>query len=139
MCAEEDMTGRTALEYRCCGDCDDDRAVICFDGHFGGKPVHWRAEVQTLARAYREAVAEGRLPPGTVLTLQQFIDIPEAPVDGGPIPIRIALDLPQIDHAALLKTVVMVRQYKRLRRGRHDFGPARRFPQPAEPGDIEAS
>jgi hypothetical protein len=37
---------------------------------------------------------------------------------------RIGLDVPVIDHPTLLKTLIMVRGYKRLRPGRHDFGPA---------------
>jgi hypothetical protein len=36
--------------------------------------------------------------------------------------IEIGLNLPKIDETTILKTIIMVRQYKRLSHGRHDYG-----------------
>jgi len=120
------------IDYERCGPEADDWAVICFDGSFQGQAVSWRAEVQTLERIYRGALAGRNLPPGSPLELQQFIDIPQPPRPGVPAAIHIALDVARLDHPTLLKTVVMVRQYKRLKLGRHDYGPARIFPKAAD-------
>ena len=42
--------------------------------------------------------------------------------------IRVALDIPVIDEAAILRTIIMIRNYKRLHPGRHEFGEPRTFP-----------
>jgi hypothetical protein len=42
--------------------------------------------------------------------------------------IRVALDIPCIDEPAILRTIIMIRNYKRLRPGRHEFGEPRTFP-----------
>jgi len=42
--------------------------------------------------------------------------------------IRVALDIPHIDDAAMLRTIIMIRHYKRLRPGRREFGEPRSFP-----------
>jgi len=120
------------IGYERCGPERDDCAVICFDGGFEGQTVSWRAEIQTLERIYRSTLAERSLPPGSPLELQQFIEIPQPPRHGVPAAIHIALDVARIDHPTLLKAVVMVRQYKRLKLGRHNYGPARTFPKPAD-------
>lgn len=49
----------------------------------------------------------------------QFIEVGEAGRTGRLL--TVGLKVPKLDAAALLKTTVMIRNYKRLRRGRHEF------------------
>lgn len=86
-------------------DGDGRRARIRFTGPFEGRVVTWDATVLSLA---------GRAP-------GQFIEV------GTPTPYGLALTVglqaAVIDEPTLRKTVVMIRRYKGLRRGRHDFLP----------------
>ena len=86
------------------------RAHIRFIGPFAGRPVIWDATVMTLAYCRRAGMAGN----------SRFIEIGD-PVDEL-YPIAIGLDLDDIEEPDLLKTVIMIRKYKRLRRGRHEFG-----------------
>jgi hypothetical protein len=77
-------------------------ADIRFVGPFEGREVAWEARVEAV-------------------TGPQFIEIGE-PV-GAVFPIRVGLNLAAIDEPALAKAVIMIRGYKRLRRGHHEFTP----------------
>jgi len=91
-----------------------------FDATFQNKPVHWQAELLTLEYYYQRGVESGLYAKEAVVSLQQFIEI--APQESDPRPIRIVLALPQITRASLLKTIIMIRNYKRLHTGRHSYG-----------------
>lgn len=78
---------------------------VRFMGHFEGQEVVWDAELNALAAT----------------KARQFIDIGTPGARG--IPITIGLRVVCIDRPTLLKTLIMVRSYKRLRTGRHEFGP----------------
>ncbi|MFA7592203.1 MAG: hypothetical protein WCY26_00525 [Thiohalobacteraceae bacterium] len=82
-------------------------ARLRFSGRFDGEDVVWDAELVALA-----ATEDAPL---------QYLDI-GVPGPRG-VPIRIGLAVAAIDRSTLLKTIIMVRNYKRLRRGRHEFGP----------------
>lgn len=92
------------------GHCDYETAArhgngsvdIRFTGPFEGREVVWAARIEVTSET-------------------QFIEIGDP--DGAVFPLRIGLNLAVIDDPALAKAVVMVRQYKRLRRGRYEFGP----------------
>ncbi len=88
-----------------------DRARIRFIGRFEGEPVVWKAQLRALA-------AEAGLP--------QYLEIGPAEADGRPI--EIGLAVPAIDECVMLKTVIMVRNYRRLRVGRHEFAGPRKPP-----------
>ncbi len=86
---------------------DDVRAHIRFLGRFEGREVVWDALLHALRvphpvapRPFIEITGRGR----HVVT------------------IRIGLDVERLDAPTLHKAVIMVRQYKRLRRGRYEFG-----------------
>ena len=80
------------------------RAVrLRFIGRFCGREVVWDAELLALGA---DAPA-------------QFIEI-GAPGPQG-VALRVGLRRESIDRPTLLKTLIMVRNYKRLRRGRHLF------------------
>jgi len=81
-----------------------ERARFSFSGPFENREIRWDA---TLV-----ALASGR----------SYIDIgAEA---GGRRIVQIGLAVPVIDAAVVLRTIVMLRQYKQLRAGRHEFGDA---------------
>lgn len=86
----------------------NERARVQFLGPFEGSLTLWDATLMTLAAA---GVA------------RNTISIGEEGPNGRAI--EIALTTQRIDHPTVLKTLMMVRQYKRLRVGRHEYGPLR--------------
>lgn len=86
---------------------DGTRARIRFRGPFEDREVIWDARLYAL-----------RVP--QPIAPRPFFEI--APPRKNGFPIRIGLDVERLDAPTLRKAVIMVRQYKRLRRGRHAFG-----------------
>lgn len=105
----------TGQEFLYTGEPAADCATIRFTGMFQNAEVLWDATVMTLTR-YNTQQAEAHLPASSF----QFIEID--PRGGTTRKITIVLDLESIDRPALLKTIIMVRKYKRLHTGRHEFG-----------------
>ena len=83
------------------------QARIRFIGRFRDDDVVWDARLIALA--------------ATDPAAPQFLDVGVS--TGRGIPIRIGLNVPHIDRPTVMKTLIMVRNYKRLRVGRHEFGP----------------
>ena len=106
----------TEQEYECLGPVGNGMAHFRFIGNFEGEATIWDAHLYTLAY-YVKKVAEISQPDAS---LRQFIYIGEMSEVGREL--EIGLNLPKIDEAAILKTMIMVRQYKRLHRGRHEYG-----------------
>ena len=103
-------------------DLDGPAARIRFIGRFQNEEVVWDAHLIALAPLAAEA--------------PQFLDIGSPDIHG--VPIRIGLDVPRIDRPTVMKTLIMVRNYKLLRPGRHEFGPhgpAARSRATIRPGD----
>lgn len=75
-----------------------------FQGTLRGRPVRWEATFMTLARA--------RVP-------RSFIEVGDATE---PRSLTVALPVAAMDLPAIRKAVVMVRNWKRLAPGRHEFG-----------------
>lgn len=90
-----------------------DRLRLRFNGPFEGDEVTWDATFFTLHHWRRVHPQE--------TTQQNFIDIGEE--GGNGIALVVVLNVPQIDLPTVRKTMMMVRQYKRLSRGRHYYGP----------------
>lgn len=84
-----------------------------FDGPFEGRKVTWDTHLLTLA-AWRQRHPHSDLQ-------QNFIEVGEEGPQG--IALTVVLDVPRIDLPTVRKTMMMVRQYKCLRRGRHRYGP----------------
>lgn len=95
---------RHGLRYTLLEPLRPDRARFTFRGPFLGREIEWDATLSRLSDTavlpYIEIGAEGR--------------------DGRTL--HVALAIPVVDEAALLRTIIMIRQYKRLRPGRHVFG-----------------
>ncbi len=80
---------------------------IRFRGPFEGREVVWDARLYALRVPHPVAP-------------RPFFNIFPRRKNG--VPIRIGLDVERLDTPTLRKAIIMVRQYKRLRRGRHEFG-----------------
>ena len=93
---------------------------IRFSGPFQGEPIIWDAYLQTLSYY----VSKHSLPSHSA---RQFIEVGDSGERGRLI--RIGLNLPRIDEPVVLKSLIMVRQYKRLAPGRHEFGESLHFPK----------
>lgn len=87
---------------------------VQFQGNFLGERVVWDMTLATLASHRDSLAAPASLP-------CPFIQI-DAGVNGV-YPILVGLDLPCIDEPAIRKTIIMVRNYKRLRIGTIEFCP----------------
>jgi hypothetical protein len=93
------------LHYQLTGTADERRSQLRFIGTFEDRDIIWDAVVEALGSAYAG---------------YQHLEI--AP-SGYPMRrIDIGLKVDTIDTAVLLKTITMIRKYKRLRTGRHEFG-----------------
>lgn len=117
----EDLRARLAASGRDFEWLDDDATqaplmrVRCI-GPFAGTEVIWEAQIMTLAHA----VATGRVAGGAG-AVRQCIEI--FPAQGPVRRVDVALAVPVIDLPVIRKTLIMLRQYKRLSEGCHEFGP----------------
>lgn len=95
------------------------RLRLRFCGNFEGRPVTWDATFTTLASWQADHAPD--------LPLRNFIDVGSETAHG--LALIVGLDVPCIDIPTIRKAMMMVRQYKRLARGRHEFG--RAIPSPS--------
>lgn len=93
-------------------------ARFSFAGSFQNQEIVWDTTLLTLTLYHAEQPAAA----GPVQR-SPFMEIGDASGPGRRI--RVALDIAQIDEPAILRTIIMIRQYKRLHTGRHEFGEAR--------------
>lgn len=96
------------------------RARLAFAGPFEGREIVWDATLVTLDAHLRAQPAEARS-----VQRHSFIEIGDTGINGRAV--CIGLDIPAIDEAVILRAIIMLRQYKRLRVGRHEFGEPRNF------------
>jgi predicted oxidoreductase len=101
---------RHGIQYTLLAEPDAGEARFTFSGKFQNQDVIWDATLLTLTR-HRA---------GQPAPYSAFLEIGEQTAHGRAI--RVVLDIPAVDEPAILRTIVMVRQYKRLRPGRHEFG-----------------
>ncbi|MGF1643794.1 MAG: hypothetical protein ACFCUJ_09125 [Thiotrichales bacterium] len=87
-----------------------ERAEFSFRGTFDGITVTWRTVLEVVIEPRGEQCPN-------------FIEI--APTsERDVLNLRVGLRLQRIDDATIRKTMIMIRNYKRLRIGRHAFGTA---------------
>lgn len=96
----------------------DDRARFSFDGPFEGRTVHWDATLVALTHPRHRPVAAAT---------RSYIDI--GPASAARRAVTVGLAIPAVDTGAIVRTIIMLRQYRRLHAGRHEFGD----PAPADP------
>jgi len=100
-------------------------AHIRFKGPFQGEKVLWDTHLITLQEIYRQGIVAGKYLEKDTISLSQFIEINEK--DAAEVTLTVGIDVPVIDTPTVLKTIIMIHNYKRLRHGRHEYGPARQF------------
>lgn len=102
---------KTDKDYLLHGSLPANRIELTFEGTFNQQPVVWNASISTMAEyARHHVVAEDP---------KQFIDIRQV---NDTYCIDICLNINQLDKAAVERTIIMVRKYKRLRLGKHEYG-----------------
>ena len=106
--------GDTGQSYLLLDQADNQQARVRFIGPWQGHDVVWDCTFVTLACEWAQVVND--VSPATSC----YIDIGSAGDNG--VLLRVCLDLPGIDLPAIRKMIVMIRNYRRLRSGRHDFG-----------------
>lgn len=94
-----------------------------FTGVFQQQLVVWDAVIQTLDDYFNHSLAV-KLVPGQSVQLKQFIEIKP---DENVLHLQIALNLTEIDDAAIKRSIIMIRNYKRLHIGRHEYGEAHTY------------
>ncbi len=98
-------------DYLLLGTLPASRVRLVFAGSFKGEAVVWNASIETIeAYAQRHRVDDDP---------QQFIDIRR---ENDAYWIHIGLNVQQIDQAVIERSMIMVRNYKRLSEGRHEYG-----------------
>jgi len=124
MTVSRTTSGRQTTQYRyqALSPINQPQVHIRFAGMFEGKEVIWDARLHTLRHEYEQSRLQQASPPET---FHQYIYI--HPAQGEQLPITVALNVPQFDEPAILKTMIMIHNYKRLRFGRHEFGQAVSF------------
>ena len=98
------------------------RAVVEFAGQFQGRPVIWQATIIAL-----NAVLNAEQDSQPSQSAVQYIDVIEnqSPEDEL-LQVEIGLFVTQVDEPTVIKVITMMRQYKNLRQGRHEFSGARK-------------
>ena len=112
-----------AEEYRIIERISDQSVKLEFAGVFEGKEITWDARIKTLSACYLDL--QGReFNSQHPVELRQFIEIREC---NQSYHAEIGLNLKQIDEPAIKRTIIMMRKYKRLHLGRHEYGEAISF------------
>lgn len=96
----------------------DDHVHIRFTGPFQGQRITWDASISTLEHEFRVRRLSRRT--RTNPRLRQFIDV--GPADGDTRPLRVGLNVERLDEPVIRKTIIMIRQYKLLHEGYHEYG-----------------
>jgi hypothetical protein len=84
-----------------------------FTGPFGGRTVTWDATIHALGAS---AGADNNA------SRRNFIDIGDESAAG--VTLTVGLNVTAIDLPTVRKTILMIRQYKRLSHGRREYGSA---------------
>ena len=122
---------RQRPRYLCLDALGGGQARVVFDGSLDGVPQRWVARLRTLQHCYQELGQD--VPLGFApVALRQYLEVGEPEEAGRRL--EVGLMVPAIDGPTIAKTIIMIRQYRRLRPGRHEFGPPYVFPQEEESG-----
>ena len=90
----------------------EDSAVVKFTGEFEGEPVIWNAMIVALNARPSQSTT-------------QYIEIAPLEHHGkNSLDVKIGLFVTKIDEPTVIKVIKMIRQYKNLSRGRHEFSGA---------------
>lgn len=96
-----------------------DNAQVWFIGKLNDEEILWHATFQTSASYYSDSPNNDAL--GTDATAEKsFISV--GATQQGVAKLHVVLAVDTIDEPTIKKAIIMVRNYKRLAVGRHDFG-----------------
>jgi len=112
------MLDNNDLEYELIKRFLDDCVQIKFTGFFNGEQIIWHATIRTLNDYFKNIVYKN-LEVKKEIKLKQFIDVRKDEKD---YKVDVVLNLKAIDEASIKRTIIMIRQYKRLHVGRHEYG-----------------
>ena len=101
------------MSYKLIQQTDSQLAHIQFEGPFQGETVTWDTHLFTLKGYIAEQGNNNKMQ-------KQFIDI--EPIDSNNLKLTIALKITEINHQNIQKMMIMVKQYKNLSFGRHEYG-----------------
>lgn len=88
-------------------------AHIKFTGSFKGEIVTWDTDFYTLEGFLEEENIKDT-------NLKQFIDI--KPLQSGVMKLTIVLKINKVNEPSIQKMMIMIKQYKKLSLGRHEYG-----------------
>ena len=106
-------------EYLLLSPLPDSVADVRFIGRFDGRDVVWEMRLYTLDRY---AIERGNAPAAPDVRPRGLMVI--EPLAGQTMRVEVALRLPEIGEPAVRKTIVMLRNYRRLRPGLRTWGDA---------------
>ena len=109
-----------AIRFNLLAPPDAGQARFTFAGRYQNQEIVWDCTLLTLAHDHA-----GQTPSAQAVMRTAFLEIGDATVHGRAL--RVALDIACIDEPAILRTIIMIRNYKRLHPGRHEFGEPRVF------------
>ena len=101
------------MSYKLIQQTDSQLAHIQFEGLFQGETVTWDTHFFTLNGYKAQQEDNNKIQ-------KQFIDI--EPIDSNNLKLTIALKIAEINHQNIQKMMIMVKQYKNLSLGRHEYG-----------------
>jgi hypothetical protein len=106
------------IRYNLIAPPDAGQAHFTFTGKFQNQDVVWDTTLITLSHFHAQQ-------PDSIHAIVRcaFMEISGETEYGRAL--RVTLDIPHIDEPAILRTIIMVRNYKRLHPGRHEFGEPR--------------
>lgn len=107
---------RHGLRYTLLAPLTTTRAHFQFEGPFDGQEIVWDAELLAL----------GNIPASGHAGRRAYIDIGESGPQGRSL--QVGLNVAALDEAVVLRTIIMIRQYRRLRPGRMLFGEGSALP-----------
>ncbi len=105
------LLNKQEMQYLQHGGIPSTKIYIQFEGVFQGADIVWNACIRTVEDySIRNEVASDP---------RQFICIN---IEGGVHFIEVALNIPLINQGVIERTIIMIRKYKRLQIGRHEYG-----------------
>jgi len=97
---------KAGVDYLMLEPLQPDSAHFCFTGFYQGREIIWNTELIPLKKTNQS---------------RQSFEVGEEV--NAEIPLKIILDLPCITEPDVLKSIIMIRNYKRLHAGRHEWSP----------------
>jgi len=101
------------------------QAHFSFVGQFQNEELTWDATLLTLERYHAEQPHSSQAVQRSPF-LEVGLEVGAQTISGRTL--RVVIDVAQLAAPTILRSIIMIRQYKRLRIGRHEFGLPRVFP-----------